>query len=85
LEAGTVRDPLRTDYILRHAAATVAARDAGADVRGYMCWSLFDNFEWIQGYTRRFGMVHVDFATQKRTLKQSFRAYRDMIARTRGD
>ena len=84
MEPGTVRDPLRTDYILRHAAATVAARDEGADVRGYMCWSLFDNFEWIQGYTRRFGMVHVDFTTQKRTLKQSFRAYRDMIARTRG-
>jgi beta-glucosidase len=83
MDGGTVRDPLRADYILRHAAATLAARDQGADVRGYMCWSLFDNFEWIQGYTRRFGMIHVDFATQKRTPKQSFRAYRDMIAGTR--
>ena len=79
----TVKDPLRTDYILRHIEATLKARREGADVRGYLVWSLFDNFEWIQGYERRFGMVHVDFATQKRTPKQSFRAYRDLIARQR--
>lgn len=84
MEGGTVNDPLRTDYVLRHAAATLAARDEGCDVRGYMCWSLFDNFEWIQGYTRRFGMVHVDFATQKRTVKRSFRAFREFIAQHRG-
>jgi beta-glucosidase len=79
LEAGTVRDPLRTDYIRRHVAATLKAREAGADLRGYFCWSLLDNFEWLQGYERRFGIVHVDFTTQKRTPKQSFQAYRDII------
>ena len=52
----------------------------GADVRGYMEWCPFDNFEWYRGYDTRFGMVHVDFATQKRTPKQSFYAYRDIIA-----
>jgi beta-glucosidase len=74
-----VRDPLRTDYLRRHVEATLRARGDGADIRGYMAWSLFDNFEWIQGYTRRFGMVHVDFETQKRTRKWSFHAYREMI------
>jgi beta-glucosidase len=83
LAGGLVKDPLRTDYIARHVEATLKARAEGADVRGYLVWSLFDNFEWIQGYERRFGMVHVDFATQKRTPKQSFRAYRDLIARHR--
>jgi len=80
MEGDTVLDPLRTAYIMGHVDATLAARAEGADVRGYMCWSLFDNFEWIQGYERRFGMVHVDFATQKRTPKQSFRTYRERIA-----
>ncbi len=78
-----IRDPHRADYIRRHAEATLRARDDGADIRGYMVWSLFDNFEWIQGYTRRFGMVHVDFETQERTPKESFCAYRDLIARRR--
>jgi beta-glucosidase len=75
----TVRDPLRTDYIRRHVDAVLRARCDGADIRGYMAWSLFDNFEWIQGYTRRFGMVYVDFQTQKRTRKWSFHAYREII------
>ncbi len=85
MDGNTVKDPLRTDYIARHVEATRRARDDGADVRGYLVWSLFDNFEWIQGYERRFGMVHVDFATQKRTPKQSFHAYRDIIATHRSD
>ena len=83
MDGDIVRDPLRTGYILRHIEATLKARAEGADVGGYLCWSLFDNFEWIQGYERRFGMVHVDFGTQKRTPKQSFRAYSDAIARHR--
>jgi len=81
---GLVNDPLRTDYIARHIEATLKARGEGVDVRGYLVWSLFDNFEWIQGYQRRFGMVYVDFATQKRIPKQSFNAYRDIIAAHRG-
>jgi beta-glucosidase len=83
MEGGVVRDPLRADYIRRHTDAVLRARKDGADVRGYMEWCPFDNFEWFRGYDTRFGMVHVDFATQKRTPKESFHAYRDIIARQR--
>jgi len=54
---------------------------AGVDVRGYFVWSLLDNFEWAQGYAKRFGLVHVDFDTQVRTPKTSFHWYRDVITR----
>ena len=84
MDGGLVRDPLRTDYISRHVQAALQAKADGADLRGYFCWSLFDNFEWLQGYTRRFGMIHVDFETQKRTRKESFFAYQRMIAENRG-
>jgi beta-glucosidase len=80
LEGGVVRDPLRTSYIRRHIAAALAARAEGADLRGYLEWCPFDNFEWVGGYASRFGIVHVDFETQKRTPKQSYAAYRDTIA-----
>jgi beta-glucosidase len=83
-DGDAVHDPLRTDYIRRHIEATLQARDEGADVRGYMCWSLFDNFEWIQGYERRFGMVFVDFDSLERIPKDSFHAYKALIARERG-
>ena len=75
-----VKDPLRADYIRRHIAAVLKARSEGANVIGYMEWCPFDNFEWWRGYDARFGMVHVDFDTQKRTPKQSFHAYKDIIA-----
>jgi beta-glucosidase len=52
----------------------------GCDVRGYMAWSLLDNLEWSLGFSKRFGIVHVDFATQKRTPKASARLYSDVIA-----
>lgn len=52
----------------------------GADVRGYFAWSLLDNFEWSYGYTKRFGLVHVDYATQKRTPKLSARWYSKFIS-----
>ncbi len=84
MDGDTVKDPLRTDYIRRHIAAALRARADGADLRGYFCWSLLDNFEWMQGYERRFGIVHVDFETQKRTPKQSFHAYREIVAGNTG-
>jgi beta-glucosidase len=72
---GLVHDPVRTRYIARHAAAVHQAIADGADVRGYFLWSFMDNFEWGFGFTKRFGMTHVDYATQKRTVKDSGRWY----------
>jgi beta-glucosidase len=80
---GRVRDPERTDYLLRHLEAMSLAMAKGADVRGYFAWSLIDNFEWARGYEQRFGLVHVDYATQRRTLKDSAFAYRDVLRRHR--
>jgi beta-glucosidase len=76
---GRVADPLRVDYLRRHVAAIHAARAAGADVRGYFVWSLFDNFEWSLGYSKRFGIVHVNFGDQTRTPKDSARLYSRII------
>ncbi len=56
---------------------------AGVDLRGYFCWSLLDNFEWAHGYKHRFGLVHVDYTTQQRTPRASYRWYRDQIAAQR--
>lgn len=75
-----VHDPLRQDYVARHLAAVEKARQAGADVRGYFLWSLLDNFEWSWGYDRRFGIVHVDYPTGERTVKDSARWYARVIA-----
>jgi beta-glucosidase len=80
---GEVEDADRTAYFAEHIEAVAAARDAGADVRGYFAWSLLDNFEWSYGYDKRFGIVHVDYETQKRTVKQSGRWFRDNIRRNR--
>lgn len=77
---GRVEDPLRVDYLKRHLRAIHAAIAQGADVRGYMTWSLLDNLEWSLGYSKRFGIVHVDFATQERTPKDSARLYSRIIA-----
>nr|WP_315481844.1 GH1 family beta-glucosidase [uncultured Undibacterium sp.] len=80
LEAdGSVNDSQRRDYFIRHLDALKQARQQGVDVRGYFAWSLIDNFEWAEGYLRRFGMVHVDFATQARTLKQSGQWFSDFL------
>lgn len=68
---GQVDDAQRIAFLSRHFAAIDAAVKAGVDVRGYFIWSLLDNFEWAYGYARRFGIVHVDYATQKRTPKRS--------------
>ena len=75
-----VHDPLRCDYLKSHLAAVGDALAAGVDVRGYMAWSLLDNLEWALGYTKRFGIVHVDFETQARTPKDSAKLYSGIIA-----
>lgn len=80
---GTVDDQPRIRYLDAHIRAVADAITAGVDVRGYLTWSLIDNFEWSEGYHQRFGLVHVDFATQQRTPKASFGWYRDMIAAQR--
>jgi beta-glucosidase len=77
--AAGLDDPLRVDYLREHLRAARRALQAGADLRGYFAWSLLDNFEWSAGFARRFGLVHVDFGTQRRTLKASARFYRDVI------
>lgn len=75
-----VEDPLRVSYYRTHLGAVADALAAGVDVRGYFAWSLLDNFEWSYGYSKRFGLIHVDFTTQQRTLKASAAYYRDVIA-----
>jgi beta-glucosidase len=80
---GAVHDPRRVDFMDTHLQALADAMKAGVDVRGYFVWSIVDNFEWSKGYAPRFGLVHVDFATQQRTPKDSYTWYRDLIASTR--
>ena len=80
---GTVDDLPRISYLDGHIRALRDAMTAGVDVRGYFAWSLLDNFEWAEGFQQRFGLVHVDFATQRRTPKASFGWYRDLIAAQR--
>jgi beta-glucosidase len=77
---GRIRDQRRIDYLRDHIDAVGRAMTAGADVRGYFVWSLLDNFEWAYGYSKRFGIVHVDYPTQRRTWKDSARWYRDAIS-----
>ena len=77
---GAVDDPERIAYLQGHLTAVHAAIGAGAPVRGYFLWSLLDNFEWAYGYGKRFGIVHVDFATQRRTVKSSGQWYARVIA-----
>jgi beta-glucosidase len=68
---GRVRDPHRIEYLRDHLGALLDAIDAGVELRGYVAWTLLDNFEWAWGYDKRFGLVHVDFETQRRTPKDS--------------
>lgn len=76
---GEIADPLRQRYLRDHLRAALAARRGGVDLRGYFAWSLLDNLEWAHGYSQRFGLVHVDFATQRRTFKASARFYAEVI------
>jgi beta-glucosidase len=78
--AGGLEDPLRVAYLRDHVRAVREAIAAGCDVRGYFVWSLLDNLEWALGFSKRFGIVHVDFASQRRTPKASARFYSSVIA-----
>ena len=78
-DRGEVHDQARIDYLARYLRAVARARDAGVDVRGYFVWTLLDNFEWHEGYAKRFGLVRVDFETQERRPKASYDWYRRMI------
>jgi beta-glucosidase len=82
-DACEVIDPSRIDYLRAYTTAMSAAVAAGVDVRGYFVWSLLDNFEWTSGYSQRFGIVYVDYPTQRRILKASARWYARLIAATR--
>jgi beta-glucosidase len=77
---GHIADVERIQYLRSHLDAIGRAIEAGVDVRGFYYWSLLDNFEWDSGYDKRFGLVHVDYETQQRTLKDSAHWYRGLIA-----
>jgi beta-glucosidase len=78
LVEGQVDDPLREDYLHDHLLEAYRAIEEGAPVEGYFVWSLLDNFEWSSGYSKRFGLIYVDFATQERIVKRSGRWYAEV-------
>jgi beta-glucosidase len=80
---GQVDDLERVDYLARHLDAVVAAMEQGVNIGGFFYWSLLDNFEWTEGYTKRFGLVYVDYDSQERIVKRSAHCYRDFLARRR--
>jgi beta-glucosidase len=79
---GSIVDSERIAFLDAHVRAVEDAIDKGVDVQGYCLWSLMDNWEWAEGFTKRFGLVHVDFDTLTRTPKASYHWYRDLIRRT---
>jgi beta-glucosidase len=81
---GTVDDPERTAYLEQHLAACASAARKGVPLAGYFAWSLLDNFEWAYGYDKRFGLVHVDYKTQVRTVKGSGHRYAEIVREHRG-
>ena len=80
---GSVPDADRQSYLARHLSAVADARDAGVPVTGFYVWSMMDNYEWSYGYSKRFGVIRVDFPTQQRTIKNSGRWYQKLIADSR--
>jgi beta-glucosidase len=76
---GSVQDDDRIAYLRDHLAATERARAAGADVRAYIAWTLLDNFEWAEGYTKKFGLIEVEDGTLRRIPKASYRYYAEAI------
>ena len=77
--SGVVHDDRRVAYLSSHLEALSRAIAEGAPVKSYFAWSLMDNFEWAEGYAKRFGLIHVDFETQQRTLKNSAKFYQGVI------
>lgn len=77
---GKVHDPNRIDYMHRYLRELKRASEEGVDIRGYFAWSILDNYEWAEGYNERFGLIYVDYETQKRIPKDSFYWYKDVIA-----
>lgn len=77
--SGMINDYDRIDYLHKHLEAVDSAIQSGVDVKGYFCWSFLDNFEWAFGYSKRFGIIHVDYETMKRTPKASAKWYRRVI------
>ena len=76
-----MHDSERIDLLDSYLRAVHRAVQAGCDIRGYFVWTTLDNFEWAEGLQKRFGLIHVDYATQQRTLKDSARWYAEVIAR----
>ncbi|MBL7817904.1 MAG: family 1 glycosylhydrolase [Saprospiraceae bacterium] len=81
---GKINDPMRADYIKKHVEMALKAKSEGANLNGYMVWSGWDNFEWVAGYTKRLGLIYVDFQSQERTPKQSFYEYQKIIQAHKG-
>ena len=81
---GQVHDPNRITFLDKYLSALQCASDEGADVRGYFLWTFLDNFEWDKGYTERFGIVYVDFSTQKRIAKDSAYWYQQIMKENGG-
>lgn len=79
LAMGRVRDTKRTNYLRSHIEAVLRARTEGVPVNGYFAWSLTDNFEWTEGYNARFGLVYIDYVTQRRFIKDSAYWYSELI------
>ena len=83
VEDGAIHDAARQRFIEQHLHATLDAMEQGVEVNGYFVWSLMDNFEWSYGYAHRFGIVHVDFATQVRTPKDSALWFSELVVQNR--
>ena len=83
LQSDPVPDRARIDYLARHLEAAVRPLADGVPLEGYFVWSLLDNFEWAEGFAKRFGIVYVDYESQRRTVKASGRWYRELIRASR--
>jgi len=76
---GKVHDPQRIDFLHRYLKEFKRANEDGVLIKGYFVWSLMDNFEWSEGYNERFGLIHIDYETEKRTIKDSGYWYKTII------